>query len=166
MADQIVEPELQDALERAKETANKIIESAANPSESIKEIQHIGSELSEMYKQVDWLRLNTNLFNPTCYQGLLEELVELQKKTIATMVKNQEQMIQDATQGSKTFFAAKSDLSKPQSSMAQMINQSLDNYDKFATNFRDQAAAMGKMQTSYFDWCKKTLTELSKPHAQ
>lgn len=165
MTDQIVEPDLQDALDRAKETANRIIESTANPTESIKEIQHMGSELADIYKDVNWMRVNTNLFNPTCYQNQLEELVEIQKNTIEDLFSSQEQLLEKATSKQINPFTDQEALAKPQALMANLINLSLDNYDSFATSVREQATAMGKLQTTYFDWCKKTLSELSKPHS-
>ena len=165
MTDQIVEPALQDALDRAKETANRIIESTANPTESIKEIQHMGSELADIYKDVNWMRVNTNLFNPTCYQNQLEELVEIQKNTIEDLFSSQEQLLEKATSKQINPFTDQEALAKPQALMANLINLSLDNYDSFATSVREQATAMGKLQTTYFDWCKKTLSELSKPHS-
>lgn len=164
MTDQIVEPELQDALDRAKDTVNKIIETSATPTESIKEMQHMGTEMADLYKDVNWMRVNTNLFNPALYQHQLEELIALQKSTIESLVKQQESLIQNTTESGRALLEEKNDLTKPQAVMAKVINQSLDNYDKFSTCMREQASTIGKMQTSYFDWCRKTLSELSKPH--
>ena len=109
MTDQIVEPELHDALERAKDTVNKIIETSSNPTESIKEIQHMGTEMAGLYKDVNWLRVNTNLFNPSLYQSQLEELIELQKSTIESLVKQQESLIQDTTESGRALLDDKSE---------------------------------------------------------
>ncbi|BFM06955.1 hypothetical protein [Halioxenophilus aromaticivorans] len=163
MTELMVEPELQDALDRAKDTVNKIIETSSNPAESIKEIQHMGSEMAGLYKDVNWMRVNANLFNPSLYQSQLEELIELQKSTIESLVKQQESLIHDTTESGRALLEGKNDITKPQAVMARVINQSLDNYDKFSTCMREQASTLGKMQTSYFDWCRKTLTDLSKP---
>ncbi len=165
MTDSIVEPELKDALDRAKDVADKIIETSKEAAEAqapLKEMQAFGNEISEIYKDANWMRINTNLFNPKCYQGLLEELLAMQKANFETLVKNQEAMLQEATKTGKEFFESNKDLTKPQVAMANVINQALDNFDKLSATYRDQAKELEKMQSEYFQWYKKTLDTLSK----
>lgn len=164
MTKEIVEPQLQNALKRAKTTVSKIIDETTDSNAPAKEMQYLGNKLADIYQSADWMRVYTNLVNPRCYQSQLEELIDIQKEAIKSLVKQQEQLLKSATDSNQKFFAGKNDLAKPQQAIASVINQSLDNFDQFATSLREQAATVGKIQVSYFDWCKKTITELSKPH--
>ena len=166
MTESIVEPELQGALGRAKEVADKIIEASKEAAENtvpLKEMQALGTEISEIHKDADWMRINSNLFNPKCYQGMLEELLTMQKENFETLVKKQEDLIQEATKTGKTFLDSNQDFTKPQATMANLINQSLDNFDKLTSSYKEQAKELEKMQSNYFSWYKKTLSTLSKP---
>lgn len=165
MTESIVEPELQDALGRAKEVADKIIEASKEAAESsvpLKEMQALGNEINEIHKEANWMRINTNLFNPKCYQSVMEELFSMQKANFESLVKKQETLIEEATKSGKEFFDSNKDLTKPQVTMANLINKSLDNFDKVTNTYREQAKELEKMQSDYFSWYKKTLDTLSK----
>ncbi|WP_317928682.1 hypothetical protein [Halioxenophilus sp. WMMB6] len=165
MSDSIVEPELQEALDRAKEVADKIIESSKGAAEPLKEMQTLSSEISDIYKDVNWFQVNTNLFNPKKCQPLYEELFSLQKANFDTLLKKQEALFKEFTKSGQVLMQSNKDVSKPQSTVAKIINQSLDNFDLFSSKLKEQNKELTKMQSTYFKWCKKTLSSLSQPQS-
>ncbi len=159
-----VDSDLQQAMTRAADvfqssfTELDLLKNAFNP---IQNFMEVSNQVTNLLSSINWL----NAFKPSIdlavYQSSMSELMEVQKASMEKLSEVQKKILQDSLQEFKQTSSSTSAEQSPQKNLANMINASIDGYEKLQSDLGEQGAILNSINAAYLAWFQKTIQGLN-----